>query len=102
MNYQKWAGGEPNDWGSGEDCGGYYSGHTHGLWNDQPCDWKIPYVCGYRVREGGLVGTPVELGREVSVAAVASGYPVSASSEWDANWSPHRARLDYPTPRVGG
>ena len=48
MDYTKWAGAEPNDWGSGEDCGGYYSGHSHGLWNDQPCGWKIPYVCGYR------------------------------------------------------
>ena len=48
MDYTKWAGGEPNDWGSGEDCGGYYSGHSKGLWNDQGCGWKIPYVCGYR------------------------------------------------------
>ena len=48
MDYTRWANGEPNDWGSGEDCGGYYSGHAHTLWNDQPCNWEIPYVCGYR------------------------------------------------------
>ena len=35
------------------------------------------------------------------VAAVESGFPLSASSEWAANHGVARARIDYPTPRVG-
>ena len=48
MDYTKWHHGEPNDWGSGEDCAGFYSGHNSGKWNDQGCGWKIAYICGYR------------------------------------------------------
>ena len=38
---------------------------------------------------------------QITVAAVASGYPLSSSTEYNADHSVHRARLDYPTPREG-
>ena len=40
LDYINWAGGEPNNWGGNEDCGGYYKGHTSG-WADGGCDeWE--------------------------------------------------------------
>ena len=38
---------------------------------------------------------------DMSVAAVASGYPVYASDEWNSAHGIHRARIDYPKPRQG-
>ncbi|CDW82599.1 UNKNOWN [Stylonychia lemnae] len=35
------------------------------------------------------------------IAAVASGFPVTASSEWEANHSAQRARLNYSNAREG-
>ena len=35
-NYQKWAGGEPNDAGGSEDCVEIY-GFSNGKWNDLSC-----------------------------------------------------------------
>ena len=35
------------------------------------------------------------------VAAVASGHPVSVSSEYDPTCGPTRVRIDFPTPRQG-
>lgn len=40
--YTNWSGGEPNDWGSGEDCTEMYG---NGKWNDLRCSHPFPYVC---------------------------------------------------------
>ncbi|HEX8434741.1 lectin-like protein [Archangium sp.] len=40
--YVNWSPGEPNDWGSDEDCGVKYSG---GAWNDDNCFKKFQYIC---------------------------------------------------------
>ena len=41
--YTNWAGGEPNNAGSGEDCIDMHG--DHGLWNDYPCTSALPTVC---------------------------------------------------------
>ena len=48
LSFTKWNSGEPNDWGSGEDCAAVdESGH----WNDLPCaDFQRSYIC---IRETG-------------------------------------------------
>jgi hypothetical protein len=43
-DYERWAGGEPNDAGSGEDCV-ELADWADGSWNDMPCDAALPYVC---------------------------------------------------------
>lgn len=40
--YDAWAGGEPNDYGSGEDCTHFRS---DGLWNDTTCDGARAIIC---------------------------------------------------------
>ncbi|MCA9543659.1 MAG: CotH kinase family protein, partial [Myxococcales bacterium] len=40
--YTNWGGGEPNDYGAGEDCGHF---RGDGRWNDIPCDTRYPYLC---------------------------------------------------------
>jgi hypothetical protein len=49
MDFGAWHRGEPNDWGSGEDCGGFYEPQAKNTatWNDQGCGWEIAYICGY-------------------------------------------------------
>ena len=42
-----------------------------------------------------------EAAPEQKIAAVALGYPLSSSSEWNSHFSVHRARLDYPPPQSG-
>ncbi len=40
--FTRWGGNEPNDYGTGEDCGHYRS---DGQWNDQSCETRYPYLC---------------------------------------------------------
>ena len=40
--FTAWAGGEPNDWGAGEDCVEIYPG---GEWNDGSCESQKPFIC---------------------------------------------------------
>lgn len=40
--YENWHGGEPNDWGSGEDCGAFWIDHH---WNDFPCWNNLGVLC---------------------------------------------------------
>ena len=42
IDYTNWNSGEPNDWGSGEDCTEMY---TNGKWNDMACSTIRRYVC---------------------------------------------------------
>lgn len=42
LEFTWWHGGEPNDWGSGEDCGGYWM-DDH--WNDWPCSYELGVLC---------------------------------------------------------
>ena len=42
-----WAEGEPNDYGSGEDCIHSNWRSTPGLWNDAGCGGRQPYVCEF-------------------------------------------------------
>ena len=42
VDYSNWASGEPNDYGSGEDCAEQYSG---GTWNDRSCTSTQAFVC---------------------------------------------------------
>jgi hypothetical protein len=48
--YQNWGGGEPNDYGTGEDCAHL---RGDGRWNDLPCDRGLPSVCEAEC-EGGV------------------------------------------------
>ena len=43
VHYDGWAGGEPNDYDSGEDC---LATQASGRWNDLPCGDSLRYVCG--------------------------------------------------------
>jgi len=42
--YENWGPGEPNDTGSGEDCG-QLNRYSDGTWNDEPCTRTLPFVC---------------------------------------------------------
>ena len=42
LSYTNWYAGEPNDYGSGEDC---VVSYADGKWNDSPCTAKKKYVC---------------------------------------------------------
>jgi mannose-binding lectin len=43
VDYHNWRSGEPNDFGSGEDCTVMW---TNGKWNDISCDSELEFVCG--------------------------------------------------------
>ena len=43
FNYNKWAGGEPNNAGD-EDCG-HLAPWAGGDWNDMFCEQQRPYIC---------------------------------------------------------
>lgn len=44
LDFEFWAGGEPNDSGGSEDCG-HLADWAGGAWNDIGCDAGLPYVC---------------------------------------------------------
>jgi hypothetical protein len=44
VSYTNWNASEPNDSGSGEDCG-QINRYSDGTWNDEPCGNSLPYVC---------------------------------------------------------
>ena len=44
VDYQNWNDNEPNDHGSGEDCGHLYEGNGN-KWNDLPCHHPAGYLC---------------------------------------------------------
>lgn len=60
--YHAWASGEPNDYGSGEDCGYMYSSQS-GQWNDFPCSAQQGYVVEFGA-DGNL---PVVVATNISV-----------------------------------
>ena len=41
--WTNWHGGEPNDWGKGEDC--VRSVRRGNKWNDSPCNDKYSFIC---------------------------------------------------------
>eukprot|EP00286_Rhodomonas_abbreviata_P022816 CAMPEP_0181311094 /NCGR_PEP_ID=MMETSP1101-20121128/12947_1 /TAXON_ID=46948 /ORGANISM="Rhodomonas abbreviata, Strain Caron Lab Isolate" /LENGTH=614 /DNA_ID=CAMNT_0023417789 /DNA_START=130 /DNA_END=1971 /DNA_ORIENTATION=- len=43
ITYSSWTPGEPNDWGSGQDCGLMWLNDKS--WDDQACDGAKPFVC---------------------------------------------------------
>jgi hypothetical protein len=44
VGYTNWNSNEPNDSGSGEDCG-QINRYSDGTWNDEPCANSLPYIC---------------------------------------------------------
>lgn len=60
--YNGWASGEPNDYGSGEDCGYMYAS-AGGNWNDYPCSTGQGYVVEFGA-DGNL---PVVVAANVSI-----------------------------------
>jgi hypothetical protein len=44
VDFEHWNNNEPNDWGSGEDCGHLYEGNEN-RWNDLPCWHEAGYLC---------------------------------------------------------
>jgi|GEM_PF-1248272 len=46
LDYDPWAGGEPNNAGSGEDCA-HSNWNSRGNWNDANCNGRYPYVCEF-------------------------------------------------------
>ncbi|MDP6946329.1 MAG: lectin-like protein, partial [Myxococcota bacterium] len=44
VDYENWNDNEPNDHGSGEDCGHLYEGNGN-KWNDLPCHHEAGYLC---------------------------------------------------------
>eukprot|EP00490_Sorites_sp_Unknown_P025689 CAMPEP_0114655804 /NCGR_PEP_ID=MMETSP0191-20121206/11442_1 /TAXON_ID=126664 /ORGANISM="Sorites sp." /LENGTH=571 /DNA_ID=CAMNT_0001871849 /DNA_START=160 /DNA_END=1872 /DNA_ORIENTATION=- len=57
--YTNWEANEPNDYGSGEDCGSIWGGHG-GRWNDYPCSRSEWFACNPNpnVCYGGFSGNP--------------------------------------------
>jgi hypothetical protein len=79
--YASWGGGEPNDYGSGEDCGEEYV--ANGTWNDLPCTGTT--ISGY-VAEFGSDASPVTVvSKNISIVtadvpALTSLSPANAST----------------------
>ena len=48
IGYKNWNYGEPNDWGSGEDCAEINAGK----WNDLSCNNKQSFVCDKKPQSG--------------------------------------------------
>ena len=48
LTYTNWVEGEPNDWGTGEDCAAIYgsdAGDLAGQWNDTACSGNLRSIC---------------------------------------------------------
>ena len=46
LTYSGWAGGEPNDYGAGEDCA-ESNWRGSGVWNDARCGGRKPFLCEF-------------------------------------------------------
>jgi hypothetical protein len=66
--FENWAGGEPNDYSSGEDCAQFYSNGSG--WNDLPCTGAT--LAGYVVEFGAPGSLPEAASKNVSIATVAA------------------------------
>lgn len=62
--YENWNTGEPNDHGSGEDCGQFLD---NGLWNDLPCGTTLT---GYVVEYGAPGDLPSVAARNISITTI--------------------------------
>jgi hypothetical protein len=51
-SFHSWASGEPNDYGSGEDCAVTNWGGLNGNWNDLPCSYSNGYLIEFGGRDG--------------------------------------------------
>lgn len=60
-NYENWADGEPNEYGSGEDCAETYV--STGTWNDFPCNSTLGYVLEF----GASGNMPTVVATNISV-----------------------------------
>jgi uncharacterized protein YegL len=82
-----WHKGEPNDWGSGEDCTHNYKS---GLWNDISCSGKRKYVCKMRkvvpvvIPDGNGIILPDNLKEEPEIDPVV--VPDLPDLKCPANW----------------
>ena len=54
FEFSNWDNGEPNDYGSGEDC--VTLNDKNGEWNDLDCDAERPYICKYKSLEAAATG----------------------------------------------
>ena len=70
--YAKWAGGEPNNSGSSEHYGQFYSSNN-GQWNDLPNSNLAGYICEYGDMPGDLTSSVTIFTREISVSNGSSG-----------------------------
>lgn len=67
--YENWNTGEPNESGSGEDCGQFLSGAS-GEWNDLPC--TVTTLAGYVVEFGAPGDLPDTAGAEFTIDTYAA------------------------------
>lgn len=77
--YEAWADGEPNEFGSGEDCAETYV--SSGTWNDYPCNSSLGYV----VEFGASGNMPTVVATNISVVtadvpAITTLSPANAST----------------------
>jgi hypothetical protein len=81
-NYAAWSVGEPNDFGTGEDCAQYLSGGS-GLWNDLPCTGiSLP---GYVAEFGAPGNMPTVVAQNISIVtadvpAMVSLFPANGAT----------------------
>ena len=47
--FSNWYPGEPNNDYGNEDCINMYMSRFKGTWNDKPCDYKLPFICKFRM-----------------------------------------------------
>jgi len=81
--FSSWSPGEPNDWGSGQDCGVMWKDDKS--WDDQGCDGEKPYVCEWTPPPPGPGGGTGGIGAspEVATSAINAGaHAVNAVHEF--------------------
>ena len=86
LDYINWAGGEPNNWGGNEDCGGYYKGHTSG-WADGGCDEYAEQVQHFRAMFKRKLLSATSLDLEGWEPAEDDATASTASTAISAMWS---------------